>query len=288
MTFKEYLQQQQYSHNTIEGYLRVIERFLTWLKQQQLQVEETSYQDILAYVRFCSENGNSKHYQNQHLGVIRLYFKYLVRLGKVKDNVATGIYIKGVSRRIPHNLLEDEQLQQIYEDYPTDTPTNKRNKLILSLLIFQGLTTTEIKRLEPEHLQLKEGKIYIAGGRKSNNRTLPLAGHQVLALHEYLMNVRPLLLALYSKESNAFFVSSGTGRSLNNVMSCLMNKVRELHPEVINVNQIRASVISIWLTKFNLRETQYMAGHRYVSSTERYMLTNLDDLQQDVNHYHPF
>lgn len=39
-----------------------------------------------------------------------------------------------------------------------------------------------------------------------------------------------------------------------------------------------ASVITNWLQYYNLREVQYMAGHKYVSSTERYRTDNLEDL----------
>ena len=30
-----------------------------------------------------------------------------------------------------------------------------------------------------------------------------------------------------------------------------------------------------------------MAGHRYVSSTERYQTTNLEDLKEALNKHHP-
>ena len=44
------------------------------------------------------------------------------------------------------------------------------------------------------------------------------------------------------------------------------------NPQVKSPKQIRASVISWWLKNYNLRQVQYMATHKYVSSTERYQL----------------
>jgi DNA primase len=32
---------------------------------------------------------------------------------------------------------------------------------------------------------------------------------------------------------------------------------------------------------------QYMAGHKYVSSTQRYQVSNLDDLQNELKEHHP-
>ncbi|PKP47998.1 MAG: integrase, partial [Bacteroidetes bacterium HGW-Bacteroidetes-12] len=32
----------------------------------------------------------------------------------------------------------------------------------------------------------------------------------------------------------------------------------------------------------------YMAGHRYVSSTEAYLVNQTEDLQKDIDQFHPF
>ncbi len=53
------------------------------------------------------------------------------------------------------------------------------------------------------------------------------------------------------------------------------------------MKQLRTSVITHWLKNYNLREVQYMAGHRYVSSTEAYQINDLDDLIEDIGKYHP-
>lgn len=51
--------------------------------------------------------------------------------------------------------------------------------------------------------------------------------------------------------------------------------------------QIRSNVITHWLKSYNLRQVQYMAGHKHVSSTEHYQLNNLDNLQSKLEKYHP-
>jgi integrase/recombinase XerD len=45
-------------------------------------------------------------------------------------------------------------------------------------------------------------------------------------------------------------------------------------------------VITAWIKQHGLRKAQYMAGHRYVSSTERYNEDKLEELKKEVNmHY---
>lgn len=67
----------------------------------------------------------------------------------------------------------------------------------------------------------------------------------------------------------------------------MFDQLRKLNVKVINAKQIRSSVITHWLGQNNLRQVQYMAGHKYVSSTERYQVSSLDDLQNELKEHHP-
>ena len=67
----------------------------------------------------------------------------------------------------------------------------------------------------------------------------------------------------------------------------LYEQLRNINPEVRNGQQIRQSVITHWLKHHDIRKVQYMAGHKWVSSTERYQQSNLEDLQNQLEKYHP-
>lgn len=70
-------------------------------------------------------------------------------------------------------------------------------------------------------------------------------------------------------------------------MSRIKAMINRYEPCLNSLAQIRASVITSWLKNYNLREVQYMAGHKYVSSIERYRTDNLEDLQKELEKYHP-
>jgi integrase/recombinase XerD len=38
---------------------------------------------------------------------------------------------------------------------------------------------------------------------------------------------------------------------------------------------------------YNLRQAQYLAGHRYISSTESYQQNEMEGLSEEVNQFHP-
>jgi len=70
-------------------------------------------------------------------------------------------------------------------------------------------------------------------------------------------------------------------------MSRIKKMINRYEPGLRNKSQIRTSVITGWLQHYNLRGVQYMAGHKYVSSTERYRMDTLEDLQKELEKYHP-
>ena len=106
---------------------------------------------------------------------------------------------------------------------------------------------------------------------------------QVMELMEYLTQIWPEL-ARKKQADELFPVSNGR---LSDTVAHIIKKLKSVNHKVKNIHQIRASVIVHWLTKHNLREVQVMAGHRRISTTERYVQEDLKQLQQMVNAYHP-
>jgi len=173
---------------------------------------------------------------------------------------------------------------------------------MLGLLVYQGLTREELETLRPEHLKLREGKISIPETNKNSGRTLELKPFQILDLQEYVLVIRPKILAerrsaerpgRKPREFRAVEAIEQLFTSLNgseNIKSSLLHlgyALKKINPKYRNATQIRQSVITEWLKEKGLRQVQYMAGHRYVSSMERYLTTNLEDLREALNKHHP-
>ncbi len=67
----------------------------------------------------------------------------------------------------------------------------------------------------------------------------------------------------------------------------ITERIREKHPEVKDSRQIKASVIMNWLKQYNIRQVQYMAGHKSITSTEAYKNQDLTDLSKQLDLFHP-
>ncbi len=299
--YETYLQNQDYGVNTIRHKTNYTGYFLTWLETENLQTEEISYNDMLTFIDYCRNAEDSNRLINRKLSSIRDYFEYLKTIDCNITNPAANLIIKGETKRLPINTLSFKNLEKLYQSYETSDNRSKRNKVILGLLIYQGVTTEELKQLEPEHINLKQGKITIPGNRRRNSRKLALQSCQILDLYEYLNKIRPTILKEIKKPKRArkpdkinearlkeqLFISINGSENIKNSLLHMFKAIQKQNPEIHNPKQIRISVISHWLKDYNLRQVQYMAGHKHVSSTERYQLNNLDKLQNQVEKYHP-
>ena len=56
---------------------------------------------------------------------------------------------------------------------------------------------------------------------------------------------------------------------------------------VTNLKQIRASVITLWVKKHNLRKAQVMYGNRFISSTEAYLKNDHTEMHDAIANFHP-
>ena len=302
-TFADYLLSKGHTTQTVATEQRELARFMVWCDQENMEPEEAGYRDLLAYVQSLRKRGTVKPITLQkYMGTLKHFFAWQVKTGKRDDNPAIDIDIQDIQRKVLQVMLTRQELERIYQSYGTkelkeeqqaqnwakaSALATKRNKAILGLLVFQGLTSHEIAALTVKSLELRAGKVHVEGGRRHNGRSLTLEAAQVLDLMEYTLSVRGELLKLSGKTSDALFVSVGSGSALNNTLNKLLGQITKLEPKVKTLQQLRASVITHWIKTLNLREAQHRAGHRYVSSTEAYLINDLEGLAEDVARFHP-
>jgi len=299
--FETYLKGLGSSENTVRQKSNYTGYFLAWLESERLPAGEARYNDMLDFIGYCSLEGFSKKHVNTVLLSVRDYYRFLKSENETIINPAINLYIKGVVKKIPSNGINYPELETLYQSCRTETLRDKRNKAILGLLVYQGITTEELKQLEPGHLKLKEGKIYIPGNRRRNGRNLELKPFQILELQEYVTETRPEILNEITapkparkpdkinktKLENQLFMSTNGSGDLKSSLLHMFKDIQKVNSNIHNAQQIRQSTVTYWLKTMNLRQVQYMAGHKYVSSTERYKANNMEDLKKNLEKFHP-
>ena len=287
MNFNYYLKKLQHSTKSIKSCEKSVDRYLEWLREQAIEPEQVSYSDILAYMQSVQKNGATQRTIQNYLNMVKHYYDYLVEQNKMDNNPVSRITIHGVKRKSLYHIFKPEELHNIYASYEDASPKGKRNKIMLGLLVYQGVKTDELDKLEVSHVKLEEGAIEIPGGRKSNWRLLSLESHQVLEFYDYINIVRNEILEQSQQRTNKLFVSIEGGDSFSSCITRLMFWVKRKNKLVVNAKQLRSSVIVNWMKVYSLRKVQYLAGHRFISSTEAYQQSDMEGLTEEVNKFHP-
>lgn len=283
MNFANYLEQKRLSKRTVAVYVHDSHHFLNWLQKEGIAEQMFTYSELLDYMRYCYAAGITSRRLHAILGVVRHYCEYLIATKQRNDNPAAGVFIKGLVRKLPANVLSKEELEELYQQYSIQVKEDTAKKIMLGLLIFQGITVGELIQLKSHHFRMKDCKVFIKSTRHSNERLLDLHISQVLMLQKYL-DSHPFKEGYLFVEPKKTPVSE---KNINNRLQYMFKLLKQLNSRLISAKQIRSSVITHWLKQHHLRQVQYMAGHKYVSSTQRYQLNNLDDLKNELQQHHP-
>lgn len=282
--FRKYLANKRLDKSTIRMKTNYTGYFLKWLEIENLQQTNVTYNDLLVFIDYCKEKGRSSKLINSNLRAIRNYYEYLKTKDEFLINPAVNLHLKGIRKKLPHDILSYETLETVYNDYEPYDLRTKRNKIILGLLVYQAVTTDELHRIKVYDIDLRNGKINVPGSKRSYSRKLELKSVQILELQEYINEIRPKLI---KQETEQLIISMKGSENVKSSLFHMFKQIKKLDPDIRNAKQIRYSVITFWLKNHNLRKVQYMAGHKYISSTERYQMNNIDSLQKQLDLFHP-
>lgn len=268
--FEAYLKAKTFTGHTIRKYVSRAEKLMQWAKENNLK--NVTYNQLLIYIQHLQSKGENPVLINAKLLAMRHYFDYENQSGNLYLNKTSGhnpagnLQIKGSAKKIQSDYLEEEELENLYESYEGN------GKVILGLLVYQGLKAAELERIEALHLNFRKGTLYIPASTKANSRLLKI---ESLQLYD--------LIQLATEKKDRYLLE----RPLQNRLFALFKQLKKINPKVRNAHQLRGSRIVYWIQTQGLRQAQYKAGHTTVAATEKYKQVDLKDLQQRINQHHP-
>jgi site-specific recombinase XerD len=295
-TFKDYLKT-RYRYNQ-ESLARKEREVSLWQKlcnkHQKLETLNTS--DILQLVQIQKQN-YCIQVVNAHLHSLEQYYFFLIEIGKRKDHPIKNFRIKIDPSPLLKTFLSEKELRHIYENFPDKGHYGgkfnlyaQRNKIIVGLMIFQGLESGVLRTLTLENINLQKAEIHIpkTSESKLRPRKLPLESIQIIDIQNYLNHTRgeiiKLLKAPYNEQK--LFPQSHNTKYGRTVIS--IRKIIQKEFKVSSLKQLRNSRIVLWLKMHNLREVQYKSGYKSLASLEKYKQNELESLKEAVSKYHIF
>jgi len=308
--FETYLQGKGLSYATIKEYGRHVALFTAWYGGDDMINCEKK--DILEYLNHLNNRGVKVDTRYVALLSLRHYFNALTNENLTASNPTALIKLRGLYKRRLLHIYTPEELTELVDAYyllcvknAEENLTLKanhnmtvksyfaqlRNYTMLQFFAYQGLSTKEVINLQVSDIQLQKAVVSIPEGTQTGNaRTLPLHATQIGVIIQYLQDIRPYLVdadgsLLFLPVMRAVWSQADNGKK---TLENLLYNLKRIDRNFTNFPQLRASVITSWIKACGLRKAQYMAGHRDISTTERYLPNCIEDLAEDMTRFNPF
>lgn len=257
---------------------------------------QAGYSQVLAHLGNLRDQGLKGGTVTRVLAAVKAYYDWLQRTGQRADHPCKYVKLRyskdqGVN---PAGLFSPAALERLMEDVLPQTGQGRavykrlyyRNKLIVSLLIYQGLATQNIINLETKDIGLESATIYIRATHQLNARTLGLHPRQVMLISHYLTRERPGLLK--QPTDKLLLTKRGLAESGCGIRKVIEAKKHLFKGKILSAQTIRQSVlVNLFKTGKDTRVVQVFAGHKQASSTERYKQTHIEELKAAVMKRHP-
>lgn len=284
LSIEDYLNQ-QYSKKTVDSYLFAINHFLNL----NPKAKRYKYQNIVSYMDDINKKDCSIQYRVSILSAIKKYYDFLIMHGYRNDHPCKrlNIKIKGNQSIQVQDLFSSEELQLLLNRENRYENLDTRNNVLLSLLIYQGLSCSEIERLQTKDVDLDTGTIYIKASANLNRRTLELVPKQMILFYKYLNETRPKLIRTTTDK----LIISKVGKPISiDGINAMIQPLKALFADRnLNPRTIRMSVICNWLNerKMNLERVQELAGHKWPGTTEKYIKVDAVNERELINRFFP-
>lgn len=274
------------SDNTSLAYIRDINKFNDFILLKKItDITTTTEKEIKEYIDHLVQSGKSMSTISRTLSSLKNFFTYLQSKKIISNNPAKNIKADKREKKLPRILTGDE-VELFLKQPKGDSLKGYRDKAMLELLYATGIRVSELISLDLTDVNVDVG--FIRCKNNKGERIIPLYSTAVIALKEYLLSARPLLIS--NDSEYALFVNLNGDRM-----------TRQGFWKIIKQYQNSAN-ISTEITPHTLRHSfaahllengadidliKEMMGHADISSTMVYTQLLKNNLKSDYIKFHP-
>lgn len=282
------------SQNSISSYSRDLDKFAAIMLEKSLDFKSLDEEVISSIVGELSTIGLAPSSINRFLSSIKGFYKYCSMEYEISNPLVDFTQFK-ISRKLPKALSIEEISRLIGSTENSADPTTLRDRAILELLYGTGarvaeLVSIDISDISTETLDGEEIRILKLRGKGSKERLVPIGKFAMEAIENYLVRLRPGLLAKNSHNERALFLNSRGGRltrqsAWNTVLKA--SKSAGLEGRV-SPHVFRHSYATHLLDGgADIRVVQELLGHASVTTTQIYTLVTIDKVRESYSIAHP-
>lgn len=288
--FKTYLRlEKSLSANTIEAYVRDIEKLVQFLEYTNVGLSATQLktEHLRNFLKWVNELGMTATSQARILSGLHAFYKYLLMENLVNSDPTELVDAPRTGRKLP-DTLSKEDVEKLLEGVDRSTPEGERNRAMLETLYSCGLRVSELVNLKISDVFPKESYIRVIG-KGDKERLVPIGRTALKHIAFYKDSVR-LLIPVQKGEEDILFLNR-RGKRLTRVMvfTIIKNLAQKCGiKKTISPHTFRHSFATHLVEGgADLRAVQEMLGHESITTTEIYTHIDRTFLTDQILKFHP-
>jgi len=282
------------SSASIDSYRRDLKRFELVLSDFDIAFSKLSEDKFGEIIATLSHQGLATPSINRFTSAIKGFYKYCA-IEYQMNNPLTDIKSFKVARKLPKAISIEEVEALLRATGSLSSSSSLRDRLIIELLYGTGARVAElvgidISDISKESLDGEDVTILKLRGKGSKERLVPIGKFAVSALDDYLVRLRPALLAKNSQNERALFLNNrGKRLTRQSAWTTVLNAAKEAGLQGrVSPHVFRHSYATHLLDGgADIRVVQELLGHASVTTTQIYTLVTIDKVRESYSLAHP-
>lgn len=285
--YRRYLKLEKgYSANTLDAYLRDVDKLLRYLAIEQVDVLDVKLEDLEHFAAFISDLDIGPRSLARILSGVRQFYRFLVVDGYLEIDPTELLESPKQPDHLPE-VLSTAEVDLLEQAIDLTKWEGHRNRAIIEVLFSCGLRVSELTNLKLSNLYVDEQYIRVMG-KGSKERLVPISPRALDELNYWFadrneMKIKP------GEEDYVFL--NRRGHHLTRTMILIMIKRYALEAGIkktISPHTLRHSFATSLLEGgADLRAIQAMLGHESIGTTEIYTHIDTSTLRQEILEHHP-
>lgn len=279
--------------NTIMAYGRDLRKYLRFLKGRGIQsLDRSSHKEIMTYLmelknpRKSGKRGLSSASVARNLVAVKMFHRFLVAEGDLKNDPTANMDSPLVSKKLPH-VLTIPEVEKLLRRARGRTLEEIRDRAILELLYGTGLRISELVSLKMVDLNLQFSYLRCFG-KGGKERIVPFGREAREWVKRYLERGRPQL-SKGRGDSQLFLTRLGKAFSRQGLWKTIKKYAHKsgLGKEITPHTLRHCFATHLLQGGADLRSVQEMLGHADISTTQVYTHLDRKRLKSIHTKYHP-
>ena len=281
-----------YSNQTIQSYLRDLNVYDSFMKDNSIQYHKIKKDDIFKF-QSSLEGQISPRSFSRILSALKTFYKFL-HMERVIDDITLNeikSYPSPKYKKSMPTFLSKEQVEKIVEridlNEKLDNRNKKRDQAIIMLFFSSGIRLNELISIKLSDINFSNNEIKIFGKRKKQ-RMVNFDNNTKDLLIKYLTLIKkyPLVKDLYN--DNLFVTKDNKPLKRRKIQAIVMNNLKELNLAAYGPHTLRHSFATHLLDSgVSIEAIKSLLGHEKLSSTQIYTKVTTPRLKKIIRKSHP-